>query len=576
MGDITYAGSSTRIGGSLFVSITDFGGICDGVTDNTTAMNNAIAAVFAASPSAGGTIGIPGPCVIAGAIAIPFTGTSPPQQPPLRITGLGTSWDGTLVGNDSGGGSSLNLQYTGGDGLHPAKIDTRGIGILEIDHLVIKDTSGDNFLFLQTTNTTLNIHDVHFIGNATNSGSACVQDALQFGGITSASSTLGGVLSTNGFQGYGTRISNCQFSHIRRAMNFGGSANSIFVENVAVDTTCGSSETTGAPYQFLGIGLGTFANTIYGGFVEITNYPYAVAMTSDGVHNNARNSFFGFSTGDHSGGTVASFYFDANSSENAVYLGNEDAGSTIFAGLGASLNGLFPGESSTPAQLPFGAIVGAGTGSPLLEVYGAGSGNNNGPQISFKAGSTTVGAIGSHSAVSGGAFDQTMTYYSQNEMHFFVANNKLGLGIATPNFTEEISAVGAYGSHAGTGGLAISNPTNETKKLYMGYDPTLGTNGSGYLQAIDTGVAVTPLLFQALGGNVGIGTTTPGATLDVKGAILTEGVTFSALPGTPVAGMISYVTDSTVNTAGSNVTVGGGSDKVLVWYNGTHWTVIGN
>ena len=54
-----------------------------------------------------------------------------------------------------------------------------------------------------------------------------------------------------------------------------------------------------------------------------------------------------------------------------------------------------------------------------------------------------------------------------------------------------------------------------------------------------------------------------------------NGVTYANRPGTPVAGMVIYVTDSTVTTAGSTV-AGGGANKVLAWYNGTNWTVIGN
>jgi len=51
------------------------------------------------------------------------------------------------------------------------------------------------------------------------------------------------------------------------------------------------------------------------------------------------------------------------------------------------------------------------------------------------------------------------------------------------------------------------------------------------------------------------------------------GRTFATRPSSPVAGMIFYFTDSTVNTWGSTIT-GGGTNKVLGWYNGTNWTVV--
>jgi hypothetical protein len=51
-------------------------------------------------------------------------------------------------------------------------------------------------------------------------------------------------------------------------------------------------------------------------------------------------------------------------------------------------------------------------------------------------------------------------------------------------------------------------------------------------------------------------------------------VTFANLPPSPQTGMVACVSDSTVNTWGSTI-VGGGTMKVLAFYNGTTWTVAG-
>jgi hypothetical protein len=56
------------------------------------------------------------------------------------------------------------------------------------------------------------------------------------------------------------------------------------------------------------------------------------------------------------------------------------------------------------------------------------------------------------------------------------------------------------------------------------------------------------------------------------GSIELAPLTHATLPATPTAGTIAYITDSTVATWGTTA-VGGGSDKVLVWYNGTNWTI---
>jgi large exoprotein involved in heme utilization and adhesion len=66
----------------------------------------------------------------------------------------------------------------------------------------------------------------------------------------------------------------------------------------------------------------------------------------------------------------------------------------------------------------------------------------------------------------------------------------------------------------------------------------------------------------------------PGATW-VPISIYPQAVAFASLPGSPVRGMQYVVTDSNVNTWGTNITSGGGADVVLAWYNGSNWVVIG-
>lgn len=62
----------------------------------------------------------------------------------------------------------------------------------------------------------------------------------------------------------------------------------------------------------------------------------------------------------------------------------------------------------------------------------------------------------------------------------------------------------------------------------------------------------------------------------LNASINTNQTTFAALPAPSVllTGNVRCVTDSTVNTWGATV-AGGGTNTVLCWCNGTHWTVIG-
>jgi len=54
---------------------------------------------------------------------------------------------------------------------------------------------------------------------------------------------------------------------------------------------------------------------------------------------------------------------------------------------------------------------------------------------------------------------------------------------------------------------------------------------------------------------------------------IVEPLTFATLP-TPIAGMLGYITDCNTTTWGATA-AGGGSNKVLIWYNGANWTVAG-
>jgi|GEM_PF-3083857 len=63
------------------------------------------------------------------------------------------------------------------------------------------------------------------------------------------------------------------------------------------------------------------------------------------------------------------------------------------------------------------------------------------------------------------------------------------------------------------------------------------------------------------------------ANIGVAGDTKVGAVTYANLPAAPSAGTLITVTDATVNTWGTAITTGGGSNTVLAFYNGTAWTV---
>lgn len=88
----------------------------------------------------------------------------------------------------------------------------------------------------------------------------------------------------------------------------------------------------------------------------------------------------------------------------------------------------------------------------------------------------------------------------------------VGIGTTTPGYKLQVAGDDTSGTQ-----LVISGATTPTSRLYIGYD----TNDNyGRIQAITEGVATRSLLLNPDGGNVGIGTTTPAAKLQVLGNIL--------------------------------------------------------
>jgi hypothetical protein len=59
-----------------------------------------------------------------------------------------------------------------------------------------------------------------------------------------------------------------------------------------------------------------------------------------------------------------------------------------------------------------------------------------------------------------------------------------------------------------------------------------------------------------------------------RGNLLVPPLTFATLPSSPMAGMQRYITDCNTVVWGANA-AGGSTNKVMVWYNGANWTVMG-
>jgi hypothetical protein len=328
---VTFADGTKQISANVFISgtiQTSTGSfpaslIGDGVTDNTATINAALQIIFNAG---GGTLVFPvGTFLVLGQINIPNDGKSvfnnSPMQPSIRITGSAASGalvpggGGTPVPFGSGpadGGSVLNLTFNSAT----AKICTFGTGALEIDHLTLADTGTDSATFFFTSNTTVHIHDVTFLG--THVGAAAVNDALWFG---NNNTTASGVFNAP-FQGYGSIVNHCYFQNIKRALFGQAFANSIMFSENTIWSSSGNP--TGGAIE-LGSALGQAnANNITNNLFETLFYMYGIRIIN-GLNNKIENN----DCWDGGAGTFqAAVRCEQNASSNFIIGGTTLGGGT--------------------------------------------------------------------------------------------------------------------------------------------------------------------------------------------------------------------------------------------------------
>ena len=104
----------------------------------------------------------------------------------------------------------------------------------------------------------------------------------------------------------------------------------------------------------------------------------------------------------------------------------------------------------------------------------------------------------------------TSSYCSYAQV--FDTGTKVGIGTPSPHSLLHVSSNQPYSDF---GIVSITPSSDVNMSLSLGYDASLGTNGSGWIQSIRSGTAYTPLLLNPINANVGIGTKSPQSKLHI-------------------------------------------------------------
>ena len=280
-------------------------------TDQTATIQAEIDALMAAG---GGTLELPeGTITLDGTLTLVNDGATPPKQAPLRIVGQGAHWSGR--GTTPIGGTILDIKGADTYG----KIKTRGLGLLTLTGLTIRDTSGGTTPLLYTTNTTLHVYECAFVGSKI--GAACDQDAIICGGTVNIE---GAGDWTHGFQGYGTVIERNFFSGVRRCVYGRTYFNANVIRGNTTWTTCGN--TGGAAYELDGDSLGTaggsysVGNVIADNLIELPYYKWGIRLRYAASNTLRHNNFFDAIRGS----TLAAIRVESVALDNQVLEGFTD------------------------------------------------------------------------------------------------------------------------------------------------------------------------------------------------------------------------------------------------------------
>jgi hypothetical protein len=195
--------------------------------------------------------------------------------------------------------------------------------------------------------------------------------------------------------------------------------------------------------------------------------------------------------------------------------------------------------------------VGIGTSSPVNSGAGIITLTVNGTTQSgaiFQVAGVSTGFIYSNASDSGlGTLTATPYRFLTNSAERMRIDSSGNVGIGTTSVISKLQVVADQASYVNDLAQLTITGTNTNQRLLIGYNTS---TDKGFIQATKVGTAYQDLVLQSGGGNVGIGTSSPNAKLDVTTANSDRVIYLKNTNGTPYGVRLIY-TGAAPNGAGN-------------------------
>lgn len=300
------------------------------------------------------------------------------------------------------------------------------------------------------------------------------------------------------------------------------------------------------------VGIGTAspsAKLNVSGDIHIGDYGTAALRLLD---LRSSNSILSIQTDGTSGGLGTNIIYSwANGGQGPLRFSNASSEVMRLAGNGNVLIGTL-----TSAASVFKLQVGDGGSDTRVYLN---------PSNAFALGISNSGSNAYYLGVASSGSTSNMQIFnasaSTTPLTITYGGNVLIGGTSSTNSVAALQVFGSTAVSTNNGQIRINDSATTSKTLSIGVD---GANNVAFLQSFQDGVAYRSLILNGLGGNVGIGTASPDANLDVvrgsTGTVATFGI-----EGLTINPRLRIDADEANNTITLNPNYSGGVSSALVF-----------